>query len=281
MARRGAPALYELLNRGRDGGGRDGRAAPQVPNLAPGRRPGPTSIGPSSAGANSIGPGSAGASPRAARTPALDPAIVRLVGFAAIGVAVLVGVYMLGVSRGRTTGTAEIVPNEPSSAPQSSAAASGSAGASSGAAGGGVQASPNAGGANQPAVQSGNTGRAPAGASDRVVEGGVGPALPAAQRGVDPRQAGLQYIVIASVLESNADKLVQFCRERGLDAWVVPDQNGRLREITVLPGIPKSELKGTVASELKSRIRKVGAQWKAAGRGNSDFEDHYFKPFNG
>jgi hypothetical protein len=100
-------------------------------------------------------------------------------------------------------------------------------------------------------------------------------------KGIDPRQAGLNYFVVASVLEANADKMVQFCRERGLDAWVVPDHNGRLREITVLPGLPKSELEGARAKALKARILKVGLQWKAAGRGNADFSGCYPKLFNG
>jgi len=259
-----------------------------VPNLAPGRRPGPTSIGPASvspsAGSHSIGPGSAGVSPRTPTTPkssgpSIDPSLVRTLGFAGLGIAILVGVYLLGVSRGRATdGAAAITPSEPVASVDSGATIAGQ-GAPAPSVPQGAPASGSSAGKGTP--RSENAAKAQSAPADRVVEGGVGPALAPAQRGVDPRQAGLQYIVIASVLESNADRLVQFCRERGLDAWVVPDQNGRLREITVLPGIPKSELKGTVASELKSRIRKVGAQWKAAGRGNSDFEDHYFKPFNG
>jgi len=284
MARRGAPALYELLNRGREQrGGATGGVS--VPNSAPTRRPGPTSIGPSSHSAASHGAGAGGSARTAAvpSRPAIDPAILRMLGIAAIGIAVLVGVYSLGVARGRgaadgSSSGAVIESYGGSPAPASPERAEvPSSGGGAAAAPAASDRSSAASGAGRPEGRSENPQRA----AERTVEGGVGPALAPAQRGVDPRQAGLQYIVIASVLETNADKLVQFCRERGLDAWVVPDQNGRLREITVLPGIPKSELKGTVASELKSRIRKVGAQWKAAGRGNSDFEDHYFKPFNG
>ena len=274
MARRGAPALYELLSRGRESrGGTTGGTT--VPNSAPGRRPGPTSIGPISPASSS------GASSTAGRSgPPIDPALVRVLGMAVIGIALLVGVYSLGVARGRAAGALPTDASgaqasvEPSRAGQSPATEVPPPAAPI------AREEPRSGNA-RPASGERGADRAAERSGDGQIAGAVGAALPPAQRGIDPRQAGLQYIVIASVLESNADKLVQFCRDRGLDAWVVPDQNGRLREITVLPGFPKSELKGPVASELKSRIRKVGAQWKAAGRGNSDFEDHYFKPFNG
>jgi len=296
MARRGAPALYELLNRGRDAQGGKPAGGVSVPNNAPGRRQGASSLGPKPGASHSVSPSpsvsaasgySGGAAGADTGRRAMDPALVRLAGLCAVGLAVLVGVYSLGVARGRASTQGEDA--VPVGASNGEDAATGPVSVDSSRAAGGSPDGSAAAGEKTPPVAPPSKAQArseprsenQARPSERAVEGAVGPALAPAQRGLDPRQAGLQYVVIASVLESNADKLVQFCRERGLDAWVVPDQNGRLREITVLPGIPKSELKGTVASELKSRIRKVGAQWKAAGRGNSDFEDHYFKPFNG
>ena len=104
-------------------------------------------------------------------------------------------------------------------------------------------------------------------------------ALPKAADGVDPRQQGLHFFVLASTLEPNAVRLVAFCRERGLDAYVVPDHNGRLREVTVLPGFELSERSGPVIKQLEERIRQVGVLWKASGPGNSDFGDRYHKLF--
>ena len=304
MARRGSPALYELMGRGRES-----KTTPVIPVAASARKPGPTR-GVTPAGGGGAG-GAAKAAPSGAPRIAIDPAIARILGIGTVVVVVLLGVYWLGVSRGsgnaQNEGEQAAAPTaggDPSTgsngaiAPGGATAQQGggrSAVAGSGAAG--KAAAPQSGGgaanqANQAANQGANQGSKSARASENQpgrataaptgpIDPELGPPLPPAQRGIDPRQAGLQYCVIASVLEANADKLVQFCRDRGLDAWVVPDHNGRLREITVLPGIPKSELKGELAKSLEARIRKVGALWKAAGRGNSDFEDRYFKPFNG
>ena len=255
MARRGSPALYELM-----GSSRGKTSTPTVST----RRIG---------------------SAKPARAP-IDRAKLRLLGFIGGALVLVVAVYLLGVSRGSQTasqtgrGDADVA--EATGAQQAAQAPTNQTAAPRGA-----SAQPGAG--TRVAGQSENKQPAPtpqsgtpAGQAPRAnVDSGAGSALPPAQRGVDPRQAGLQYYVIASVLEGNADKVVAFCREHGLDAWVVPDHNGRLREITVLPGFSKSETKGPVAKALEARIRKVGELFKAAGKNNPDFEDRYFKAFNG
>ncbi|MFZ4749601.1 MAG: hypothetical protein ACOYMM_03720 [Phycisphaerales bacterium] len=305
MARRGTPALYELMGRGRES-----KTTPVIPVAASARKPGPTRgvtpVG-SSGGTSGGGSGKATASASSAPAIAIDPALLRVLAIGAGVIVLLLGVYWLGVSRG--TSNAQNGADQGGGQMQAADAgtdASTTSGVTSGAAlaqqSASQQGAPSGGaspGTSKTSGAAGSTGATPgqagqaqankaarssenqAGRGAAPVDPTLGPALPPAQRGIDPRQAGLHYCVIASVLEANADKLVQFCRDRGLDAWVVPDHNGRLREITVLPGIPKSELKGELAKSLEARILKVGALWKAAGRGNSDFEDRYFKPFNG
>ena len=300
MARRGSPALYELLGRSRDpkGSGASasaGNSAPKsnakpipsvqtvVPiNIPPRKQGSGMQIGSKAAIARAAGGDAASARSSGSLGAGLDPRVMRIGGIAIVAVALLVGVYLLGVSRGTGSGAERGTDTSDGAASVSGAQQ--------------AAVTPTQQATDQPARASRDAGQSTAPrqsaatptASENPQRGAVaaldpdlGPPLPPATKGVDPRQAGLQYCVIASVLEANADKLVQFCRERGLDAWVVPDHNGRLREITVLPGLPRSELKGPAATALDARIRKVGALWKAAGRGNSDFEDRYFKPFNG
>lgn len=315
MARRGSPALYELLGRGRES-----KTTPVIPVNIP-----PRSTGRSGRGGLSVGPGSTGAKvPSGAPTsggtgPAtaglagvgagkpgfsVDPQVAKLIGFAIAAGIVLLGVYWLGVARGTSNavggptasgGSASVVPSGSALSEQDQLAASnpgvgaadsrpspGPSARQSSVGGSSAQAA--AGSAAAAGSPAGQTPGVPAAAprlSPAATNPDLGPALPPAQRGIDPRQSGLNYYVIASVAEANADKLVAFCRERGLDAWVVPDHNGRLREITVLPGIPSSEKKGAVAKALEERIRKVGLQWQATARGNSDFDDRYLKLFNG
>lgn len=292
MARKGAPSLYEFLARNRDGKNNPMSSA-SVPNKAPGNPPpratggiggsmrmpaAPIKVKPAPAAAPSESSGAASKSP------------LRLPSWGAIGIAfavvVVVLVYQLGVSRGSQQGDSAVSPKQASASeielplgeavgagrrdPTPEAREAGGSGGTAQGTGGGTTAARGSQGASE-------NQSAAAGSGDSEGGGALGP-MP---RGIDPRQAGLNYFVLASVLEANADKMVQFCRERGLDAWVVPDHNGRLREITVLPGLPKSELEGARAKALKARILKVGLQWKAAGRGNADFSGSYAKLFNG
>ena len=310
MARKGAPALYELLGRARggkspDGKGPDGKA-PFVPIKVQPRVPGTSGIGLKTASPKSTRPstvaGSVSSSPEAAsaigapsvgmpssasggpgKRAKLPLPSWGLIG-AAFAIVSLVLVYQLGVSQGsggRTGG--DQLATDPATTEATRAGSQSGLDLASGSGRRDPVAGTSAAAPQQPAKPSSASENRTAPASESVSSGAAeeGQALGPTPKGIDPRQSGLNYFVVASVLEANADKMVQFCRDRGLDAWVVPDHNGRLREITVLPGVPKSELDGARAKALKARILKVGLQWKAAGRGNADFSGCYPKLYNG
>lgn len=313
MARKGAPALYELLGRSRGGKSADGKAVTpvqvpiqppnKVPNKAPNRVPNnvPNNVPPRSSSGSGVQLPSGSTTGTGKQTPKkpADAGRVRkpiklpswgVIG-AAFGIVTLILVIQLWSSRGsgdEQPDTAAFI--QPSTPPAANRATEAAALAvevpvASGRRdparvsetvrpqAGALAAVPAPAPQTQPSVASENRAATPVADSDQP----LGP-MP---RGIDPRQSGLNYFVVASVLEANADKIVQFCRDRGLDAWVVPDHNGRLREITILPGVPKSELEGARAKALKARILKVGLQWKAAGRGNADFSGCYAKLYNG
>ncbi len=97
------------------------------------------------------------------------------------------------------------------------------------------------------------------------------------QPGGDPRQAGLNYFVIAHTDGVRGPALVQFCRSNGLDAHLVPDDNGRPRLVIVCPGFAAGERQSAEVKALEAKIRSVGIRWKSAARGNSDFGDLYPK----
>jgi hypothetical protein len=300
MARRGTPALYELLGRARDP-----KQIPTVPNKAPSYAPAkrtPASAGESKPSAAAPARASSAQQARDAASPrksapsgaGLDLKMLRIPAIAILALVALFGMYRVGVTRGsgaKVDGGAEGASITPSSDGSGQAGAASTrqastrdaamqAGSETSGAGSGI-----ASGAGAAARAQSENQKAPAEivrqdpAGSGTADQGNG--LPPTPKGVDPRQAGLNYLVLASVPETNAEKVVAFCRERGLDAWVVPDHNGRLREITVLPGIPKSELNGTTATALKARVRKVGGSLKSAARGNPDFEGAYFKLYNG
>lgn len=302
MAKRGSPALYELLGRNRDAAKAGGsgpaplaqNAVPsKVPYKVPPREPARASIGggirlPAQRVPSEASAPSAGTPARTSWRP--DPTVIRVLLGSALGLALLVGVYKLVPGRAEAgsasdsgSGNSATGTGTPNAAPADDARnapspTDGSSAAGNGAPAGGSPHEPS----ENPIVQAPVVPvRPPAPPANQPADPNLGPALGPTPAGVDPRQAGLNYWVLANVLEANAPAIVQYCRDRGLDAWAVPDQNGRLREITVLPGIPKSELNGATASALKTRVRKIGAQLKAAGRVNDGFEGAYFKLFKG
>lgn len=240
MARKGGPALYELMGRG---------------------------------GA-SADPGALRGSSGGGRGGGFQPfagSDAKWLAWTSVFVVAIVVAYFVGVTRGERLGRAQAIaereeelrllsegrPAQPPAqpAPEPSRGPSG-AGASE----------------NQSAA-------APAQGERVVPRDPDFPPLPPTPKGLDPRQSGLNYFVIASPPESRADDIVDFCRQRGLDAYAVVGDTARLREVIVLPGFPKSELSGPAATQLKKRIREAGVLYKAAGRGNPDFGDMYPKLF--
>lgn len=253
MARRNGPELYELLTRAKDGG-REG-------------------VGSASRA------GAAGARPSG---PTFDRGQILGILWVAAVVVVGVGAYLAGVSRGERSGRAALAAER---AEELRLLEEGRPAGSGGATGAGAPESP------PPVGQvSENAGREPApnqpspGISADGLSAGASSTDLTAEQGTerDPRVAGLNYFVIASgVLEERVPEILSFCRSKGLDAWVVPDQNGRLREITVLPGFEAGRRSAPEIKDLEAKIRRVGVLWKAAGRNNQDFAGAYPKRFGG
>ena len=110
----------------------------------------------------------------------------------------------------------------------------------------------------------------------QVPPGGPVPGM-APLTGDDPRLPGLNYFILATTDPSGASEMVDFCRANGLDAHIGGGHNGRLRQVVVLPGFPSDGRGSPEIKALESKIKQVGAQWKALRRGNSDFRDYYPK----
>ncbi len=95
--------------------------------------------------------------------------------------------------------------------------------------------------------------------------------------GGDPRQPGLNYFVLAHAAALKGAPMVEFCRKNGLDAHLVPDDNGELRLVIVCPGFSGGERQSAAVKALEAKIRSVGLKWKSSARGNGDFGDLYPK----
>ena len=192
-------------------------------------------------------PAPAAAPRRAGKGPSIPDAFEVSLGRAlAIGAGVVVAIaiaYGIGVQRGRSIAGAPASASEP--------AAAGAGTADSGA---------------SPRIPSlgGGTGKAP-----------VKPAA-ATDNTADPRVKGMRYFVIAHPASQRAAEMVEFCRENGLEAFLVPDDNAMLRKIIVLPGYrDASEKSSPEIKGLEAKIRSVGDKWKRSSKGNKDFSDAF------
>lgn len=99
--------------------------------------------------------------------------------------------------------------------------------------------------------------------------------------GGDPRRKGAWYFrIVTGATPQGGEALVAFCRSEGLDARVVSDDNGKSRNIIVLPGLAGPEARKTVDGQaLEAKIKSVGQRWKAKARSNRSFDDAQLEPY--
>ena len=97
----------------------------------------------------------------------------------------------------------------------------------------------------------------------------------------DPRQKGLNYFILIEGSESGALTLAEFCRNAGLETYVVAGKNGRPTRVIALPGFPTSARASADIKALESRIHSVGEKWKTTQRGNTDLRDAFPSLFGG
>ena len=90
----------------------------------------------------------------------------------------------------------------------------------------------------------------------------------------DPREESLFYFVLAETRPDGAMRLAEFCRGKGLEAWVIPRDNGGLARVIVLPGLQTASRSDPGVRELDDRIGSIGRQWMQTG-GHSSLEDRY------
>jgi hypothetical protein len=221
-----------------------------------------------------------------APTAAFSGSQTQVIAWIAVGVVAVVIAYLVGVNRGERLGRAAYSEEREQERQLLNGGRPATAGsASRETASGDAVPSATGAGVERQGVERQGVERQGASENRAQVDGnGIsrgqaledGPLSPL-QLGADPRQAGLNYFVIATVSPPSAIATAQFCRDKGLDAYVVPSNNVRFSEVIVLPGFPATDRSSTAVKGLEARIRKVGTLYKNAARGNPDFGDMYHK----
>lgn len=98
----------------------------------------------------------------------------------------------------------------------------------------------------------------------------------------DPRRAGLWYLILAETQPEGAGRLAQYCRDRGLEAYVVVSHNNPLRRcVIVLPGLASDAMSDPREQPLREQVYRVGDAWQATRRGERNLRDAYLHLFEG
>jgi len=87
----------------------------------------------------------------------------------------------------------------------------------------------------------------------------------------DPRQTGAYYYVLMEVAKPAAVQFATFCRQKGLETYVVSGNNTRLHKVIALPG--SVDRQSSALMGVRSKILAIGQEW--ANTKGSDLKDAY------
>ena len=96
----------------------------------------------------------------------------------------------------------------------------------------------------------------------------------------DPRRPGHNYFVLIHTKRENAVELARFCRDRGVEAYVVAVKNVSLYRVIVLPGYVRGERDSEQVRDLERRIVEVARKWKLQVNPRDDLA-YYPEKFEG
>lgn len=97
----------------------------------------------------------------------------------------------------------------------------------------------------------------------------------------DPRVKGMNYFVLIHTRLENAIRLARFCRDLGVDAYVVPAKNVSLYHmVIVLPGYARGERSVEPVRFLEQRIAEVVRKWRLQVNSRDDLA-YYPQRFDG
>jgi hypothetical protein len=100
---------------------------------------------------------------------------------------------------------------------------------------------------------------------------GQGSAQSSAGQRADPRTPGLNYLILATCAEDEAQRLKKFLTDRQVDVMIGPRNNRGLCQVIVLKGItPQQYGDQNVRERILAPMRALGRDWKAFNKGKGD-----------
>lgn len=91
----------------------------------------------------------------------------------------------------------------------------------------------------------------------------------------DPRREGFEYFILAETTQDGAVRLAEYCREHGLETYVVSSNTSRNRRVIALPAFEPGNRSSPEARSLRNLIYRIGEQWKADGHGLWNYHEAY------
>ena len=87
----------------------------------------------------------------------------------------------------------------------------------------------------------------------------------------DPRQAGLNYFVVASYPRDHAERCARFLASRGVETVIGSANNDGLHAVWVVErGFTADQYGGAAYTEFKRRLRELGRAWRRFNDGQGD-----------
>ena len=96
----------------------------------------------------------------------------------------------------------------------------------------------------------------------------------------DPREIGTNYYYLVYTDRSKAIEFAEFCRQSGLEAYVVHGDNPELRRVMVVPGFAAGQSSLPEFRQLREQIEDVITRWKLK-TSNRETLTYYPEKFKG
>lgn len=98
---------------------------------------------------------------------------------------------------------------------------------------------------------------------------------PAGPIASDPRVAGKHYYVLATTRRDGAVRLAEFCRQHGLEAYVIGGHNDRFSQVIALPALDTGSSSNPTVAAMREQIIRIGRLWEKAEPGATNLSDAY------
>lgn len=96
----------------------------------------------------------------------------------------------------------------------------------------------------------------------------------------DPRQIGQNYLVVAQLAQSEAERAANFLASKGLEIAVVPvDNRPSTSFVVVVRGFGPGEWYGPDGKHLERDVQALGREYKRDHKGPVDFSDAWWQKF--